>query len=260
MKYINLYNNDGTMKSDYEVFKIHRNANKRLPANFIDTTVAKNIIRGTIENKDVSIEDLLANSDYVMRKLKMSTIANRFFGSYRTFILETLKDMPMCGHVEEWHFKVTSSSIWDNHENVKKYVKEILILNNLNTKEEIKENLRYTMFDYRLQRKYTVIEILEIVFPGEYKAWDLRELPSGFWRDKSNVKNYFKWLFKKYNWTEEDVKNNFATPVITKQSILYHYTLTDIIKLLYPNSDIKEFTRIQHCYSRRQLRPYKYSI
>jgi len=112
------------------------------------------------------------------------------------------------------------------------------------TADSLKEYNLYSVFIIR--NCMTIYDVIELVFPNEFKPWEFSKISNGFWKDKSNIRDAVKWLI------EEKLKFNPPCIIrISKQdfydnglnslaiySDMNHIGLKNIIKMVYDDCDI----------------------
>lgn len=90
-------------------------------------------------------------------------------------------------------------------------------------------------------------DFVELAYPGEYKPWEFSYVGMLFWKDEENIKRAVIWLF------EEKMCIKFKNVIRISiqdfldndlQSLVYfarrhRITMTDIIKIAYPNCSVK---------------------
>ncbi|MGU8987661.1 DUF4046 domain-containing protein [Clostridium perfringens] len=116
---------------------------------------------------------------------------------------------------KEWEFKISPMGYWRDVSNgieaTRWLVDEKLKLKD----EELKEQLSMQMF-----KDNNLIGMLDVCFkgspylainsayPGKFKEWEFKNIPNGFWNDKSRGIDAVKWLVEdKLNLSEEELKS-----------------------------------------------------
>jgi hypothetical protein len=115
--------------------------------------------------------------------------------------------------------------------------------------EDIKNNFSVkTFIDYQLKGLLAELfnnspfKVLDTVYPGRFKVWELKKIPNDFWT-KDSVIQAMKWLIEeKLQWSEEDIKKNFTIKTFIENGLrrLFDCKLIDrspyqAIQLVYPD-------------------------
>lgn len=142
-----------------------------------------------------------------------------------------------------WELKNTPVNTWSEEkavEAMKWLFKEKLkwsredILQNYSKKTFIENGLKSILYLYN-QSPY---EVLDATYPGEYKPWELRNVPLKTWNDQ-NAAEATKWLFETHlKWSEEEIKL-YATRRVFKTNgltgLMKCYTsVYELLELAYP--------------------------
>lgn len=111
----------------------------------------------------------------------------------------------------------------------KQYSKELLVRNGLVTVTR------------RLRNK-SAYEIIDELYPGEFKPWEFVLTPVKFWNNKT-ITAAIKWLIEeKLQWDKEEVKKKFTVETIENNGlsglVIYmnknHIGIFDLIDMVYP--------------------------
>jgi hypothetical protein len=138
------------------------------------------------------------------------------------------------GRFKEWDLPIVPQNYWD-YENaiaaIKWLIEEKLQWND----EDIKKNLTSDVFKKnRLARPFGKLfhsrpfQVLEAVYPGRFKEWELSSVSLGFWTHE-NAAKAVKWLIEeKLQWSEEDIKQQFSQKVFINNGL--HGLLQEFFK------------------------------
>ena len=142
-----------------------------------------------------------------------------------------------------------NQSYWRDVENVKSTIKYLLEEKYHWTKEEIKKKFNTKLFSdnglITILNFYTLYEILELIYPGEYLKWDLF---METWSEEDYL-SAIKWLIEtELKWNKEQIINNLKAKTFASYGL---YSIVpnrfknayEVMCFAYPNKDWKELKK-----------------
>ena len=238
---------------------------KGLEKKYWNKNRGKEAVKWLIEDKlkltDEQLKEQLSVELFVENNLYMMLV-NCFDGSYLKAILETYPNK-----FQPWEFDRIVSGYWDDDENCKKalnwMIKDKLKLSKKQLKEQLSINLfREVGLDRLLVCKFnsSPYKAINFLYPGEFKEWEFKNVPLGYWQSKENCIKAIKWLIEeKLKYSEEDVKNKLSVKSFSK------YGLSGLLsnglggsyrkglEWAYPNIYGElDFNRVAHSYWRKE--------
>lgn len=83
-------------------------------------------------------------------------------------------------------------------------------------------------------------KLIEFLYPGEFKPWQMGNIPYNYW-NKETARKAIVWLVEeKNNWNEEQICKNFTWKVLSKNGMremvkkVFNSSLYDAINFVYP--------------------------
>ena len=197
------------------------------------------------EDLHYSIEDI---SKYEIYRIKIDLRLKELIQLNNIPKLSYLLDRVYPGVFNIWEFGRIPKGYWDNKDNVIKAVKW-LAEEKYNIFEDDSKRLTKEIFNkYHLNsltQYYSISELLELAYPGEFKPWEICNPPRGYWNDINHVIEAFKWLIEdKLELKPEEIKDKLNIQLIEKYgllcpySLVFHRSKNKMLKVLYP--DYKE--------------------
>lgn len=112
------------------------------------------------------------------------------------------------------------------------------------TEESLKDIKLYATLVYK--NNMGIYDIIDRIFPGEFKPWEFPKIKRGFWKDEKNICKAVKWLIEEklnidtkgtIRISKEDFRRNNLTSLIQYAEI-NHIGLKALIKMAYKDSDV----------------------
>lgn len=92
-----------------------------------------------------------------------------------------------------------------------------------------------------------LFELLDYVFPGRFKPWELVRTPQSYWSDETKVEAV-RWLYtEKYKWDRQYVLNTYCTDFLRKEGLssICRGSIIPIILQAFPNEGFREWEFLQ---------------
>jgi|GEM_PF-4619483 len=158
--------------------------------------------------------------------------------------------------------KFSQSSCWNDKENVKLVVRHLIEDKYKWSKEEIKKNFSRKMFTENrfitILNHYTLYEVLDFTYPGEYLKWDLF---METWKEE-DYRDAIKWFVEiKLKWSKEQViddlkGNTFIVNSLASIVPIRFKNVYDAISFAYPDENWEELKeRVNRQRYNRKLKP-----
>ena len=149
---------------------------------------------------------------------------------------------------KQWEFKVVPVGYWSIEKGIeatKWLIEEKLKL----TDEQLKEELSYKLFkDNGLAGMMDCVfngspyEAINNLYPGKYKAWEFKNVPVGYWRNKNNSSEATRWLIEeKLKLSDEDIKKYLSYKLFKDNGLVgmlqsaFNSSPYEAINSVYPN-------------------------
>lgn len=112
------------------------------------------------------------------------------------------------------------------------------------TEESLKDIKLYATLVYK--NNMGIYDIINTIYPGEFKPWEFPKIKRGFWKDDKNICEAVKWLIEEklnidtkdtIRISKEDFRRNSLTSLIQYAEI-NHIGLKTLMKMVYKNSNV----------------------
>lgn len=112
------------------------------------------------------------------------------------------------------------------------------------TEESLKDIKLYATLVYK--NNMGIYDIINTIYPGEFKPWEFPKIKRGFWKDEKNICEAVKWLIEEklnidtkdtIRISKEDFRRNSLTSLIQYAEI-NHIGLKTLIKMVYNDSNV----------------------
>lgn len=215
--------------------------NKKCCSIFLSYLYAKNIITDNdLRTRKFGI---------ILNSLKLKNIATLFAGETDLIIPYMSK-----GNVQIWETPFVKASVWESKDNVKKYVRWLCLKNNLRTKREVLKGFNTSLIKKPLLKLYSVPELLEIGFPGQFHPWELNYNKI---KNPEDVKAYMYWyLFEKCRLDENTITETLTRSMIPKH-LFSRFSLKHILRYTFSDKyTIWDFKRIKFIWNEDNIKEY----
>lgn len=151
-----------------------------------------------------------------------------------------LLDNAYPGKYNEWDLSTVPRSYWSNEEHVKKAVKWVVSEKLDNSRDrvvgEFSSDLLLANRLSSLPSLYSLYDLLELAYPGEYKEWEIN-VRNGYWTDDT-IKKAIKWIVEeKLGNSRERVLREFNCALLCKLGLTtlgHRHTLYELLEITYP--------------------------
>ena len=199
---------------------------------------AKEITRYLLENRlYYTREDICKKVTYrTFRDNKLHSLLNMFNGSvYR------ILDNAYPNEFKPWELKYTTNECWEDINNIKRAVRWLVETKLGNSRERVLKEFNSDLLKengmFQMTRKFKLYEILNIVYPNEFKPWELGITSKGYWKDREHMKEAIEWLTDKYF----DGNTHKAEKGITARFLIKHGLRGAVV--YYKKSDIDQIIK-----------------
>ncbi|WP_304430930.1 hypothetical protein [Romboutsia ilealis] len=112
------------------------------------------------------------------------------------------------------------------------------------TEESLKDIKLYATLVYK--NNMGIYDIINTIYPGEFKPWEFPKIKRGFWKDDKNICEAVKWLIEEklnidtkdtIRISKEDFRRNSLTSLIQYAEI-NHIGLKTLMKMVYKDSNV----------------------
>ena len=178
-------------------------------------------------------------------RLEIKSQLRKYIKSIRIPTISYLLEKAYPGVYNLWEFGAVPRGYWDNKDNIIRAVKW-LAEEKYNIFEDDSRKLTTDIFNrYGLNSiitKYSIYDLLELVYPGEFKPWEASKPPRGYWKDMNHIIEAFKWLIEdRLELKPEEIKDKLSTYDIDKYGLgslfinVFNHSKNSLIKTLYPD-------------------------
>ena len=112
------------------------------------------------------------------------------------------------------------------------------------TADSLNEYNLYGLFV--IKYKMSIYEVIDLVYPNEYKAWEFKKIKNGFWKNPDNIRDAVTWLIEEklhldtHNTIRicksDFLKHNLGSLIV--YSDMNHIGLKNLIKSVYNNCEV----------------------
>lgn len=181
------------------------------------------------------------NREKVCKEFNNELLIKHNLATLKVHGMYNLLEMVYPGEFKPWELSVVPTGFWDNKKNIIQAVRWLVETKLDNNRERVcKEFTRELLNKHCLASigKYGVYNLLDMAYPNEFKPWELKCSPNGFWDDKTNIKDAVRWLVEtKLGNSKERVRKEFTADFLISNgvSILIHHGLFNVLNMTYPN-------------------------
>ncbi len=218
---------------------------KSIPKGYWTIETAIDAIKWLIEEKlNWSHEDVKNKlTKEIFKKYKLYSMLNSIFdGSIYMVLNATYPD-----EYKRWEIKPIPKSYWTREteiEAIKWLIEEKLNWSHEDVRKQLSTetfkqyglySMLYNMFNG------SIYMALNLAYPNEYKPWELKVTPRGYWTRETAIEA-IKWLIEeKLNWTDEEVCNRFSHNILVEYGLdgmvcsIFKNKTYDALNAAYPN-------------------------